>query len=55
LLEVAGLADEVEIEVAAGMLTIRPSTHPIAGCAEAVAAFDPDGLLDEMTSTVRRQ
>lgn len=51
LLEVAGLADEVEIEVAAGMLTIRPSTHPIAGCAEAVAAFDPDGLLDEMTST----
>jgi hypothetical protein len=51
LIEVAGLADEVEIEVAAGMLTIRPSTHPIAGCAEAVAAFDPDGLLDEMTST----
>jgi len=50
LLEVAGLADEVEIEAAPGVLTIRPSTHPRAGCAEA-AAFDPDGLLDQMTST----
>jgi antitoxin MazE len=51
LLEDAGLADEVEIEAAPGMLSIRQSTHPVAGCAEAVAAFDPDGLLDEMTST----
>jgi hypothetical protein len=50
LLEVAGLADEVEIEVAPGALTIRPSTHPRAGWVEA-AAFDPGGLLDEMTST----
>jgi antitoxin MazE len=51
LLEVAGLADEVEIEAAPGVLTIRPSTHPRAGWAEAAAAFDPDELLDEMTST----
>jgi antitoxin MazE len=51
LLEDAGLADEVETEAVAGMLTIRPSTHPRSGCAEAAAAFDPDGLLDEMTST----
>jgi hypothetical protein len=47
---VTGLADEVEIEAAPGALTIGPSTHPRAGCAEA-AAFDPDGLLDQMTST----
>lgn len=47
---VADLADEVEIEAAPGALTIGPSTHPRAGCAEA-AAFDPDGLLDQMTST----
>ena len=50
LLEVAALADEVEIEAAPGALTIRPSIHPRAGWAEA-AAFDPGGLLDEMTST----
>jgi len=49
--EVAGLADEVEIEAAPGVLTIRPSTPPRAGWAEAAAAFDPDGLLDQMTST----
>jgi len=47
---VADLADEVEIEAASGALTIGPSTHPRAGWAEA-AAFDPDGLLDQMTST----
>jgi len=46
LLEVAGLADEVEIEAAPGVLTIRPLAHPRAGWAEAAAAFDPDGLLD---------
>jgi len=51
LLAVAGLADEVEIEAAPGVLTIRPSTHPRAGWAEAPAAFDPDGLLDQMSST----
>jgi len=51
LLEVAGLADEFETEAALGVLTIRPSTHPRTGCAEAAAAFDPDDLLDEMTST----
>ena len=51
LLEVAGLADEVEIEAAPGVLTIRPSTHPRAGWAEAAAAFAPHGLLDEVTST----
>lgn len=30
LLEVAGLADEVEIEAAPGILTISPSAHPRA-------------------------
>ena len=51
LLEVAGHTDEVEIEAAPGVLTIRPSAHPRAGWAEAAAAFDPDGLLDEISST----
>ncbi len=51
LLEVAGLADEVEIEAAPGVLTIRPSAHPRAGWAEAAAACDREGLLDEMSST----
>ena len=51
LLEVAGLADEVEIEAAPGVLIIRPTAHPRAGWAEAAAAFDPGGLLDEMSST----
>jgi len=51
LLEVAGLADEVDIQAASGVLTIRPSAHPRAGWAEAAAAFDQDGLLDEMSST----
>jgi hypothetical protein len=50
-LHVAGLADEFETEAASGVLTVRPSTHPITGCAEAAAAFDPDGLLNEMTRT----
>jgi antitoxin MazE len=44
LLEVAGLADEVEIEAAPGVLTIRPSAHPRAGWAEAAAACDREGL-----------
>ncbi len=50
LLEVAVLADEVEIEAVPGVLTIRPSTHPRAGFAEAAAAFAPHGLFDEMAS-----
>ena len=51
LLEVAGLADEVEIEAAPGVLTIRPSAHPRAGWAEAASSFKPEGLLDEMSAT----
>ena len=51
LLEVAGLADEVEIEAAPGVLTIRPSAHPRAGWAEAASSFEAEGLLDEMSAT----
>ena len=51
LLEVAGLADEVEIEAAPGVLTIRPSAHPRAGWAEAAASFESERLLDEMSAT----
>jgi antitoxin MazE len=50
LLEVAGLADEVEIEAAPGVLTIRPSAHPRAGWAEAASSFEAEGLLDEMSA-----
>ena len=48
---IVGLADEVEIEAAPRVLTIRPSVHPRAGWAEAAAAFDLDGLFYEMGST----
>jgi len=51
LLEVAGLAEEVEIEAAPGVLTIRPSPHPRAGWAEAASAWEAEGLLDAMTTT----
>jgi antitoxin MazE len=51
LLEVAGLADEVEIEASPGVLTIRPSAHPRAGWAEAASTFEHEGLLDEMSAT----
>ena len=51
LLEVSGLADEVEIEAAPGVLTIRPSAHPRAGWAEAASSFEAEGLLDEMSAT----
>jgi antitoxin MazE len=51
LLEVAGLADEVEIEAAPGVLTIRPSAHPRAGWAEAASSFKPERLIDEMSPT----
>jgi antitoxin MazE len=51
LLEAAGLTDDVEIEAAPGVLTIRPSTHPRAGWAQAASTGEPQGLLDEMTAT----
>ncbi len=51
LLEVAGLTDDVEIEAAPGVVTIRPSTHPRAGWAEAASTWEPEELLDEMTAT----
>ena len=51
LLEVAGLADELEIEAAPGVLTIRPAAHPRAGWAEAASFFQPEGLIDEMSPT----
>ena len=51
LLELAGLADEVEIDAAPGILTIRPSAHPRAGWAEAASSFEPEGRLDEMSAT----
>ena len=47
LLEVAGLADEVEIEAAPGVLAIRPSVHPRAGWTEAAASFEPEGWLPD--------
>jgi antitoxin MazE len=51
LLEVAGLADEVEIEPAPGLLTIKPSAHPRAGWAEAASAYEPEKLLDELSAS----
>ncbi len=51
LLEVAGLADEIEIEAAPGVLTIRPSVHPRTGWAEAAASLVPEGLLDGIRAT----
>ena len=51
LLELAGLADEVEIDAAPGILTIRPSAHPRAGWAEVASSFEPEGRLDEMSAT----
>jgi antitoxin MazE len=51
LLEIAGLTDDVEIEAAPGVLTIRPLTHPRAGWAQAASTWEPQGLLDDMTAT----
>jgi len=51
LLEVAGLSDDVEIDAAPGVLTIRPSSHPRADWAEAASSFEPEGLLDDMSAT----
>lgn len=41
LLEAAGLAEEIEIEAAQGVLSIRPSTHPRASWAEAASFIEP--------------
>jgi antitoxin MazE len=51
LLEQVGLSDEVEIQVAPGVLTIRPVARPRAGWAEAAAAASPEGLLDAPSAT----
>jgi antitoxin MazE len=47
LLEQVGLSDEVDVEAAPGVLTIRPVASPRTGWAEAAAASPADGLLDE--------
>jgi antitoxin MazE len=59
LLQQAGLSDEVDIQVAPGLLTIRPVTRPRAGWAEAAAAaaaaaaaeVPPEGLLEAPSAT----
>jgi antitoxin MazE len=51
LLEEAGLTDQVEIHASPGVLTITPVAIPRAGWAEAAAAFDSEGLLDETNAT----
>lgn len=51
LLEQAGLSDEVDIQAAPGLLTIRPVAIPRAGWAEAVAAAPPEGLLEAPSAT----
>jgi antitoxin MazE len=53
LLEQAGLSDEVDIQVAPGLLTIRPVTRARAGWAEAAAAaaVPPEGLLEAPSAT----
>jgi len=51
LLEQAGLSEEVDIQVAPGLITIRPVARPRAGWAEAAAAVPPGGLLDGPCAT----
>lgn len=51
LLEQAGLSEEVDIQVAPGLLTIRPVTRPREGWADAAAAAPPQGLLDAPSAT----
>ena len=51
LLEQAGLSEEVDIQVAPGLLTIRPVASPRAGWAEAASAAPPQGLLDAPSAT----
>ncbi len=49
-LAVAVLAEEVEIEAAPAVLTIRPSTHPREGWAESAAAYRSRCLEGEYLS-----
>jgi antitoxin MazE len=51
LLEQAGLSDDVDIQAAPGVLTIRPVVSTRAGWAEAAAASPPEGLLDDPSTT----
>jgi antitoxin MazE len=51
LLEQAGLSEEVDIQVAPGLRTIRPVARPRAGWAEAASAAPPQGLLDAPNAT----
>lgn len=51
LLEQVGLTDEVDIQVAPGVLTIRPVAAPRTGWAETVLASPPEGLLDPPSAT----
>jgi antitoxin MazE len=51
LLEQVGLSDEVDIQAAPGLLTIRPVARPRAGWAEAAAAAPPQGLLEAPSAT----
>lgn len=51
LLEQAGLSEEVDIQVAPGLLTIRPVARPREGWADAAAAAPPQGLLDAPSAT----
>lgn len=53
LIEQAGLADEVELDVHDGAIVIRPLNGPRAGWADAAAALAEveGGLLDAPTAT----
>jgi antitoxin MazE len=51
LLEAVGLTDEVEIHASPGVLTITPVAIPRAGWAEAAAAIQSEGLLDDAGAT----
>jgi antitoxin MazE len=50
-LEEVVLTDEVEIHAASGVLTITPVAIPRAGWAEAAAAIESEGLLDQTNAT----
>lgn len=53
VIEQAGLSDEVELQVQAGAVVIRPTNGPRTGWADAAAhlAATETGLLDPMTPT----
>lgn len=54
LIERAGLTDEVELRIEAGVITIRPVTGARAGWAEAaklMRARDDDRLIDPAVAT----